>query len=144
MLIPGSNDCRLVLDDDSADFIQLSRAEPMIPRQADRRQPELRVLTIAADVHVHRFIAVEAVEKEPVRAGDVRNARHSVWSQNLVGFDRIRLTIRVVLRQRLDDLADTLANLKKNVRDWLQDSGDAVDGTALPPFSVSHLPWTSF
>src|SRR5688500_558971 len=75
MLIPGSNDCRLVLDDDSADLVQLSRAEPMVKRQSDRRQPELRVLTIATDVHVRRFIAVEAIEEEPIRARNVRNAR---------------------------------------------------------------------
>jgi Family of unknown function (DUF5670) len=43
-----------------------------------------------------------------------------------------------LLRQRLDDLADTLANLQKNVGDWLKDRGDAVDGPALPPFSVRH------
>lgn len=41
----------------------------MIPRQSDRRQPELRVLTIAADVHVHRFMAVEAVEKNQYGPG---------------------------------------------------------------------------
>jgi hypothetical protein len=28
--------------------------------------------------------------------------------------------------------------LKKNVRDWLEDGGNAVDGPALPPLSVRH------
>ena len=49
-----------------------------------------------------------------------------------------RAGVPLLLRQRLDDLADTLANLKKNVRDWLKDGGDAVDGTALPPLSFRH------
>jgi hypothetical protein len=42
------------------------------------------------------------------------------------------------LGQRLDDRADTLAHLKKNVRDWLKDCGNTVDRTALPPLSVRH------
>jgi hypothetical protein len=49
-----------------------------------------------------------------------------------------RAGVPFLLRQRLDDLADTLANLKENVRDWLKDGRDAVDGAALPPLSVSH------
>ena len=54
-----------------------------------------------------------------------------------------RTGVPFLLRQWLDDLADTLANLKKNVRDWLKDGGDAVDGTALPPLSIHYLTWTS-
>ncbi|MFN0158047.1 MAG: hypothetical protein ACKVRP_08265 [Bacteroidota bacterium] len=47
--------------------------------------------------------------------------------------------VPLLLRQRLDELADTLAYLKKNVRDWLKDGGDAVDWTALPPLTIRHL-----
>ncbi len=54
-----------------------------------------------------------------------------------------RASVPFLLRQRLDDLPDTLANLKKNVRDWLKDIGDAVDGTALPPLSIRHVSSTS-
>jgi hypothetical protein len=45
MLIPGSNDCRLVLDDDAADFIQLSRAEDMnaLKRMALTLMPGLAI-----------------------------------------------------------------------------------------------------
>lgn len=39
-------------------------------------------------------------------------------------------------RQVLDKFADAFADLKQNVRDRLQDVGDALDGTALPPFGV--------
>src|SRR6187401_3425976 len=51
-----------------------------------------------------------------------------------------RAGVPFLLRQRLDDLADTLANLKENVRDWLKDGRDAVDGTPLPPLGVGHCP----
>jgi hypothetical protein len=54
-----------------------------------------------------------------------------------------RARVPLLFGQRLDDLADTLANLKKDVRDWLKDGGNAVDGSALPPFRVRHLPWAS-
>ncbi len=50
-----------------------------------------------------------------------------------------RAGVPFALRQRLDDLADTLAYLKKNVRDWLKDGRDAVDGTALPPLGIGHV-----
>ena len=37
----------------------------------------------------------------------------------------LRAGVPLLRRQRLDDLADTLAHLKKNVRDGLEDGGDA-------------------
>src|SRR5262245_53533348 len=52
--------------------------------------------------------------------------------------DACRPGVPLLLGQRRDDLADALANLKKNVRDWLEDGGDAVDGTALPPLGARH------
>jgi hypothetical protein len=55
------------------------------------------------------------------------------------GGDTCRAGIPFSFRQGLDDFADTLANLKKNVRDWLKDGGDAVDGTALPPLGIRHV-----
>ncbi len=49
-----------------------------------------------------------------------------------------RTGVPFLLRQRLGNLGDTLANLKKDVRDWLQEVGNAVDRPALPPFSLRH------
>src|SRR4051812_912864 len=43
------------------------------------------------------------------------------------------------LGQRLDDLADALAHLQQDVRDWLEDGRDAVDRPALPQLGVGHL-----
>jgi len=54
------------------------------------------------------------------------------------GSDASGAGIPLLLRQRLDDVADTFAHLQKNVRDRLKDVGNAVDGTALPPFRVRH------
>jgi hypothetical protein len=54
--------------------------------------------------------------------------------------DASRPGIPLCPRQRLDNLADTLAHLQKNVRDWLEDIRDTVDGTALPPLRIRHLP----
>jgi hypothetical protein len=40
------------MDDQAADVVQFSRAEAMIPRQGDRRQPELCLLPVASPVDV--------------------------------------------------------------------------------------------
>jgi len=74
--MPGLNDRLLVLDDQTTDVIQFSRAEAMIPCEGDWRQPELRLLTVAPHVDVHWLVAVETVEEEPVRTRDARNLRH--------------------------------------------------------------------
>jgi len=39
--MPCLNNRCFVLDDETTDLVEFSRAEPMIPRQFDRRQPEL-------------------------------------------------------------------------------------------------------
>ena len=57
-----------MLYDNTTELVELSWAEPMIPRELDGRQPELGVLSISSNVDVHGLLAVEAVEKEPVRA----------------------------------------------------------------------------
>jgi hypothetical protein len=74
--MPSPNDCLLVLDDQATDVVQLSRTEAMIPRQGDRRQPEFGLLTVASHVNVHRLVAVETVEEEPVRTRETGNLRH--------------------------------------------------------------------
>jgi hypothetical protein len=59
--MPCLNDCLLVCHDQAADLVQLARTEPIIPRQRNRRQLELRLLAVAPNVDVHRFVAVEDV-----------------------------------------------------------------------------------
>src|SRR5437867_7791156 len=65
VLMPCLDDRRLMLDNQTTNIIQLSRAEPMIPCQCHRGQPELRVLPVAPHVDVHGLDAVETVEEEP-------------------------------------------------------------------------------
>jgi hypothetical protein len=55
------------------------------------------------------------------------------------GYPR-RTGIPLLLRQRLNDLADALADLKQDVRDRLKDGRNAIDGTALPPSNM----WTGY
>jgi hypothetical protein len=57
-------------------WVSTEGTEAMIPRQGDGRQPELRLLTVASHVDVHRLVAVETVEEKPVRARNARNLRH--------------------------------------------------------------------
>lgn len=52
-----------MLHNQTTNFVELSWAEPMIPRELDRRQPELGVLSISANMNVHGLVAVEAVEE---------------------------------------------------------------------------------
>ena len=63
----------------------------MVPRQRHGRQPEFRMLPIAADMNVHGLVAVETVKEEPVRPGNARNPRHfSIAPSPMIsGFRRI-------------------------------------------------------
>ena len=42
------------------------------------------------------------------------------------------------LRQMFDEFADAFANVEEDVRHRLQDGGDAVHGTSLPPLGIRH------
>jgi Transposase len=75
------NSGRFVLDDETTDLVEFSWAEPMIPRQFDRRQPELGMLTVPANVNVQGLMAVETVEEEPVRPWNTSDCRHSARLQ---------------------------------------------------------------
>lgn len=104
------------------------------------------------DVRCEKFLAFrlnrrELFCREPVAAGVGEEAIDDSGNMPDMkgggGYPR-RAGVPFVLRQRLDNLADTLANLKKNVRDWLEDGGNALDGTTLPPFSVRHFHFTEY
>src|SRR5438876_10666415 len=76
VLIPCLNDYLFVLNNQTTNVIQLAWAEPMVPCEHNGRQPELGVLPVATHVDVPGLVAVETVEKEPVRPGNARNPRH--------------------------------------------------------------------
>jgi ATP/maltotriose-dependent transcriptional regulator MalT len=78
----------LVFNDHVTNLIQLARAEPIVPCERDRRQPELCVLSVTPHVYVHRFVAVKAVKEEPVRPWNAGNPRQSV---SLSGQNNLRL-----------------------------------------------------
>jgi hypothetical protein len=51
----------------ASNLIQLSSRETMIGREVNRVKPELARLVVPFDMHMHRLIAVEAVEVKPIR-----------------------------------------------------------------------------
>src|SRR3990172_834802 len=73
VLMPRLDNGRVVFNNKMTDLVEFSRTESMIPRQGHGRQPELRVLPVPTNVDVHRFVAVETIEIEPIwplNAGD--------------------------------------------------------------------------
>ncbi|SRR6266702_561981 len=68
VLMPCLDNCWFVFHNQTPNDIQLAWAEPFVPRDGNGCQPEFGVLTIAPNVNVHRLVAVEAVEEEPVRS----------------------------------------------------------------------------
>jgi hypothetical protein len=63
----------------SADAIQLCGRKPFIEAQRKRFKPELADHSLALGMHMLRLIAVETVEKQPVRAGYVSNRGHHAF-----------------------------------------------------------------
>ena len=61
--MPCLDNGRFVFHNETTDLVELSWAEPIIPRELDGRQPELGVPSISANVDVHGLMAVETVEK---------------------------------------------------------------------------------
>jgi hypothetical protein len=62
---------------DGTDQIQLSSAETLILGELNGLKPELARLALSADMNVRRFIAIDAVEIEEVRARDAMNSGHA-------------------------------------------------------------------
>jgi hypothetical protein len=108
---------------------------PSIQRVEDRRDvPDREVRAFEPKrrelISGQHFAA--RVGEEPINdSGDVSHVKRG-------GCHVCGTSVPLGLRQILDELADTFANLKQNVRDRLQDDGDAIDRTALPPLGIRH------
>src|SRR5437773_2538719 len=76
--MPCLNNRLFVLDNETTNLVELSWAETMIPCEFDRRQPELSLMPVSPNVYVNGLVAIETVEKEPVRSGDPRDLRQSL------------------------------------------------------------------
>jgi hypothetical protein len=59
--------------------IQLPGGETSVRCKRNRIKPELAFVSIALHMNVHRFAAIETLEEEPVRSGDVRNRGHQAF-----------------------------------------------------------------
>ncbi len=57
------------------DLIQFVSTEAVIPSQANRLQPELRLEGLSAHVYVNRLLTIARIEEEPVGA-DPHRRRH--------------------------------------------------------------------
>jgi hypothetical protein len=66
VLIPSLQDLLDVTNHLSTNLIQLPRGETIVPSQHDRHEPVLADSVLTLNVHVFRFIAVEAVKEEPI------------------------------------------------------------------------------
>jgi hypothetical protein len=98
--MPGLDDASLVLNNYAPDLVELARAEAAVPGQNDRFDSELRLIPLTANVNVHRFSTVEAIEEQPVRPGNSGDARHDeIRLDNLivVSWYQARLTTSIQL-----------------------------------------------
>jgi hypothetical protein len=66
MLMPGLDQFRLMLADNSFNFIQVVRFEPVIEGQLHWVKPEFGLVTIGFDVHVRRLLVFVAEEGKPI------------------------------------------------------------------------------
>jgi hypothetical protein len=82
--MPCLEDVGFILDNYPTDLIELARAEASIPGQTNWIDPELGLVSFAPNVHVRRFRAVEAVEKQPIRPRNIPDPRHDVPDDGLI------------------------------------------------------------
>jgi hypothetical protein len=77
MLIPSLLKSAQVSFNDDTNLIQLVTPEAVIVRKLDRIKPELTHHSFAANMKVPRFMAIIAVEIEPIRTRDAWNSGHA-------------------------------------------------------------------
>src|SRR4051794_18437207 len=66
VLTPSLQDLLDVTNHLSTNLIQLPRGETIVPSQRHRDKPVLADSVLTLNVHVFRFVAVEAVKEEPI------------------------------------------------------------------------------
>jgi hypothetical protein len=62
-----------------ADAVEFLGREPSVCSKCKWLDPELAALAVAFHVHMRRLIAIETIEEESVRSGDVRNGGHQAF-----------------------------------------------------------------
>jgi hypothetical protein len=76
VLIPSCLDLREVLKYKTLDGKKLVGVESSSARKLERPQPELAEARFPPDMDVRPFVAIEAVEEEPVGSRDTGDGRH--------------------------------------------------------------------
>src|SRR5438105_4681876 len=75
MLIPGLPNSVQIVEDDLPDAVQVLGREAIIVRQNNGFEPEFADGSVSAHMDVPRFVTVETVKEEPIRAGDAGDCR---------------------------------------------------------------------
>jgi hypothetical protein len=81
MLIPSLQNSVPMFYNQPANAVQFGRRKSIVEAQYDRLQPEFAYQMLTTNVYVLRLVAVEAVEKEPVRPRYITNRRHDAFLQ---------------------------------------------------------------
>jgi hypothetical protein len=75
--MPGPSNSIQIINNDLANAIQFLLLESAVRGQFNRVEPELAYGLVATNVHVPRFVTVEAVEEKPVWARDSGDGWHA-------------------------------------------------------------------
>ena len=67
-----------MLEYNTANPDQISRRESIVESDPYVSQPNLAVISFSSHVHMRGLVAVDAVEEEPIWAGNVRDAGHAL------------------------------------------------------------------
>jgi hypothetical protein len=84
MLIPSLQNLLPMFHNQPADAVQFGGRKPLVEAEHDRFQPELSDHMLTPNMHMLRLVAVEAVEKEPVRTGHITDRRHAAFFRRLL------------------------------------------------------------
>jgi hypothetical protein len=80
MLMPCLHDAREIRLHQASNTVQFHGGEAVVRGKDQRLQPEFAQPVFSLNVHVPRFVAVEAVEEEPVRTRDVLDGGHCLFA----------------------------------------------------------------
>ena len=76
MLLPCCQDQRKIASDQLAYSVEFVTAKPVVALKSHWLEPEFAVMSIALDLHVHRFVAIEAKEEEAIGTRNTADGGH--------------------------------------------------------------------
>jgi hypothetical protein len=76
MLMPSLYYTNKILLDQVSDLIQVPRRKPVVDGHDQRFKPELTQTIVPLHMRVLGLVAVETVEEQPIRSGEILDGRH--------------------------------------------------------------------